>query len=118
MLATLVDDPFDDKAWVFETKWDGFRLITEKRRHTVTLWPRNGIDVTTRYAVLPALQKIEGLCVIDGELCALDAHGRSRFQLLQNALNKKARLLYVVDALFVDRKDIRGKPLLERASRS
>jgi bifunctional non-homologous end joining protein LigD len=46
------------------------------------LWSRNGIDVTTRYAVLlPALQKIDGSCVIDGELCALDAHGRSRFQL-------------------------------------
>ena len=116
MLATLVDQPFDDKAWVFETKWDGFRLITEKRPHAVTLWSRNGIDVTTRYAVLlPALHKIEGSCVIDGELCALDAQGRSRFQLLQNALNKKARLLYVVfDALFVGGKDIREKPLLER----
>src|SRR5262249_24135185 len=116
MLATLVNEPFDDKRWVFETKWDGFRLITEKRGNVVRLWSRNGIDVTTRYAVLlPALQKIAGLCVIDGELCALDAHGRSRFQLLQNALNKNARLLYVVfDALFVNRKDIRGKPLLER----
>jgi bifunctional non-homologous end joining protein LigD len=116
MLATLVDKPFDDKAWVFERKWDGFRLITEKRGHTLRLWSRNGIDATTRYAVLlPALQKIEGSCVIDGELCALDAHGRSRFQLLQNALNKKARLLYVVfDALFVGGKDIRKKPLLER----
>jgi bifunctional non-homologous end joining protein LigD len=116
MLATLVDEPFDDKAWVFETKWDGFRLITEKRRQTVTLWSRNGIDVTTRYAVLlPALRKIEGSCVLDGELCALDTQGRSRFQLLQNALNKKARLLYVVfDALFVGGKDIRAKPLLER----
>jgi bifunctional non-homologous end joining protein LigD len=116
MFATLVDAPFDDKTWVFETKWDGFRLITEKRGRAVRLWSRNGIDVTTRYAVLlPALQKIEGSCVIDGELCALDAHGRSRFQLLQNALNKKARLLYVVfDALFVGGKDIRKKPLLER----
>jgi bifunctional non-homologous end joining protein LigD len=116
MLATLVDEPFDDKMWVFETKWDGFRLITEKRGHTVRLWSRNGIDVTTKHAVLlPTLQKIEGSCVMDGELCALDAHGRSRFQLLQNALNKKARLLYVVfDALFVDGKDIRKKPLLER----
>jgi len=116
MLATLVDDPFDDNRWVFETKWDGFRLITEKRGHTVRLWSRNGIDVTKRYEVLlPALQKIEGSCVIDGELCALDAHGRSHFQLLQNALNKKARLLYVVfDALFVGGKDIREKPLLER----
>jgi bifunctional non-homologous end joining protein LigD len=116
MLATLVKEPFDDKSWVFETKWDGFRLVTEKRGRSVTLWSRNGIDVTTRYAVLlPALQKIEGSCVIDGELCALDAQGRSRFQLLQNALNTKERLLYVVfDALFVGGKDIREKPLLER----
>ena len=66
-------------------------------------------------ALLPALQEIEGSCVIDGELCALDARGRSRFQLLQNALNNKAKLLYVVfDALFVGGKDIRKKPLLER----
>ena len=116
MLATLVDKPFDDKKWVFETKWDGFRLVTEKRGRTVRLWSRNGIDVTSRYAVLlPALQKIKGSCVIDGELCALDAHGRSRFQLLQNALNEKAELLYVVfDVLFAGGKDIREKPLLER----
>ena len=53
MLATLVDAPFDDKTWVFETKWDGFRLITEKRGHAVRLWSRNGIDVTTRYAKAP-----------------------------------------------------------------
>jgi bifunctional non-homologous end joining protein LigD len=67
MLATLVDEPFDDKAWVFETKWGGFRLITEKRGDTVRLWSRNGIDVTTKYAVLlPALRKIEASCVIDG----------------------------------------------------
>jgi len=116
MLATLVGEPFDDKDWVFETKWDGFRLITEKRSDTVTLWSRNGINVSRKYAVLtPALQKIKIPCVVDGELCALDEHGRSRFQLLQNALNKKAKLLYVVfDALFVDCKDIRQKPLLER----
>jgi bifunctional non-homologous end joining protein LigD len=116
MLATLVNEPFDDKEWVFETKWDGFRLITEKHGRTVNLWSRNGIDVTTRYAVLlPALQKIKGSCVIDGELCALDAHGRSRFQLLQNALNKKTKLLYVVfDLLFLGGKDIGKKPLLER----
>lgn len=116
MLATLFEKPFDDKNWVFEIKWDGFRLITEKRGSTIRLWSRNGIDVTTKYAVLlPALEKIEGSCVIDGELCALDAHGHSRFQLLQNALNKKARLIYVVfDLLFVGGKDIRNKPLLER----
>ena len=58
MLATLVKEPFDDKEWVFETKWDGSRLITEKQGHRVKLWSRNGVDVTTTYAVLlPALTK-------------------------------------------------------------
>ena len=116
MLATLVDEPFNDKNWVFEIKWDGFRLLTEKRNDAVRLWSRNGIEVTKRYQVLvPALRKIEGSCVLDGELCALDIQGRSRFQLLQNALNKKVKLLYVVfDVLFVEGKDIRDRPLLER----
>jgi bifunctional non-homologous end joining protein LigD len=27
MLATLVDDPFSDPGWIFETKWDGFRSV-------------------------------------------------------------------------------------------
>jgi bifunctional non-homologous end joining protein LigD len=113
-LSTDARDP--GRHRVFETKWDGFRLVTEKHGNKVRLWSRNGIDVTKRYQVLlPALQKVEGSCVLDGQLCALDAHGRSRFQLLQNALNKKARSLYVIfDALFVDGKDIRQKPLLER----
>ena len=67
MLATLVNEPFDDKAWVFETKWDGFRLVTDKRRDGLRLWSRNGIEVTQKYAaLLPAIQKIEGSCVIDG----------------------------------------------------
>jgi bifunctional non-homologous end joining protein LigD len=57
MLATPVDESFDDKKWVFETKWDGFRLIMEKRGHTVKLWSLYGVDVTKRYAVLlPALR--------------------------------------------------------------
>ena len=41
MLATLVEEPFDDKRWVFETKWDGFRLVTEKRGHAVRLVASN-----------------------------------------------------------------------------
>ena len=52
----------------------------------------------------------------DGELVALDAKGRSRFQLLQNALrDERTKLLYCVfDILFLGGKDMRRKPLLER----
>ena len=51
-------------------------LSLRRAAKAVRLWSRNGIDVTQKYALLlPALQKIEGSCVIDGELCALDAAG-------------------------------------------
>lgn len=117
MLATLVDQPFDSKDWVYETKWDGFRLVAEVRRDSVRLFSRNGIEVTARYhSIAQALRIITEPCVIDGELVALDAKGRSRFQLLQNALrDERTKLRYCVfDVLFLGGKVMRRKPLLER----
>lgn len=117
MLATLVDKPFDSEEWVYETKWDGFRLIAEVKRGLVRLFSRNGIEVTVRYpTIVQALRAVTEPCVIDGELVALDAKGRSRFQLLQNALRDEGtRLQYCVfDMLFLGGQDVREKPLLER----
>ena len=117
MLATIADKPFDSKEWVYETKWDGFRLIAEVKRGSVRLFSRNGIEVTARYpAIAQALRPIVEPCVIDGELVALDTKGRSHFQLLQNALrDEKTRLQYCVfDLLFLGTEDVRRKPLLER----
>lgn len=117
MLATLADKPFDSKEWVYETKWDGFRLIAEVKRGSVRLFSRNGIEVTARYpAIAQALRPIVEPCVIDGELVALDMKGRSHFQLLQNALrDERTRLQYCVfDLLFLGTEDVRRKPLLER----
>jgi bifunctional non-homologous end joining protein LigD len=117
MLATLTDKPFDSKEWVYETKWDGFRLIAEVKRGSVRLFSRNGIELTARYpAIAQALRPIVEPCVIDGELVALDTKGRSHFQLLQNALrDERTRLQYCVfDLLFLGTEDVRHKPLLER----
>jgi len=116
MLATLIDEPFDDPAWVFETKWDGFRMIAEIQNGSATLYSRNGKILSERYMpVAQALEKISLDCVIDGELVALDEHGRSRFQLLQNALRQKSNLrYYVFDCLFAGGKDVRKLPLLDR----
>ena len=38
MLATLIDAPFDSKDWVFENKWDGFRLVAKIENQSVTLY--------------------------------------------------------------------------------
>lgn len=116
MLATLIDAPFDDPNWIFETKWDGFRIIAKATRGTAALYSRNGNNVTKNYpSIALALGKSRHTTVFDGELVALDNKGRPRFQLLQNARQNKARLrYYVFDLLFLDGKDLRRLPLLER----
>ena len=116
MLATLTDKPFDDPDWVFETKWDGFRAIAVAKPGQAALYSRNLNDISRKYpSICAALAKIKHEAVLDGELVALDEHGRSRFQLLQNAEREFARLLYCVfDLLYLDDKDLRGKTLLER----
>jgi len=116
MLATLTDEPFDDPDWVFETKWDGFRAVAVAGPGHASLYSRNGNDISRKYpSICAALAAIKHEAVLDGELVALDEHGRSRFQILQNAEREPARLLYCVfDLLYLDGKDLRGKPLLER----
>jgi len=119
MLATLVDAPFDDTAWVFEGKWDGFRMVTAIEDGKVTLYSRNGRIISDSYMpAAQALQRIGRDAVIDGELVALDAAGRSRFQLLQNAQRTPAKLrYYVFDIMFLDGQDLRSLPLIERKER-
>jgi bifunctional non-homologous end joining protein LigD len=116
MLATLTDKPFDDPDWVFETKWDGFRAVAVARPGHAALYSRNLNDISRKYpSICAALAAVKHQAVFDGELVALDEHGRSRFQLLQNAERESTRLLYCVfDLVYLDGKDLRGKPLLER----
>ena len=119
MLATLVDAPFDDPDWLFETKWDGFRMIACVEDGKVTLYSRNGKIISDSYrAVAKALEKLKVDAVLDGELVALDSRGVSHFQLLQNALRAEATLRYCVfDLMFSDGEDLRGLALVERKRR-
>ncbi|MFM9847972.1 MAG: non-homologous end-joining DNA ligase [Hyphomicrobiaceae bacterium] len=119
MLATLIDAPFDGRDWVFESKWDGFRIVAAIEERSVTLYSRNGLIVSDNYMpIAKALEKVRKDAVIDGELVAVDEHGISRFQLLQNALRTAANLHYCVfDLMFLDGKDLRGLPLVERKER-
>jgi bifunctional non-homologous end joining protein LigD len=119
MLATLTDAPFDDTGWVFEDKYDGFRMVTNIQGGKVTLYSRNGKIISHSYIeVASALESVRGDAVIDGELVALDGNGVSHFQLLQNALRNEAKLQYCAfDLMFHDGEDLRGLPLLERKKR-
>ena len=88
-------------------------------RGRVALYSRNGLNVSDRYPpVAAALAKLKRDAVLDGELVAVDPQGVSRFQLLQNALRSKARLMCCVfDLMFLDGEDLRRLPLVERKDR-
>jgi bifunctional non-homologous end joining protein LigD len=85
MLATLVDEPFNNDEWLFEIKWDGYRAIAFIEGDNLRLVSRNQNDLTKAY---PELQEIPQhirarTAILDGEIVALDEHGRPSFGLMQ-----------------------------------
>ncbi|MFN2448282.1 MAG: non-homologous end-joining DNA ligase [Candidatus Baltobacteraceae bacterium] len=125
MLATLVDEPFDDPAWVFEIKWDGYRAIcTVQEDGSVELISRNGLDFLQRFPQLQALRSAWTTLpiIVDGEIVSLDPAGRSSFQRLQESLSsrrqagkKDAAVTFAAfDLLYADGRDLRKTPLTER----
>jgi bifunctional non-homologous end joining protein LigD len=117
MLATLTREAFDRKDWLFEIKWDGYRAISEVKKGKVVMYSRNDIDFTERYE--PVVNELADLghdAVLDGEVVALDAKGRSRFQLLQqyHKTGKGNLAYFVFDILYLDGHDLTGLPLIRR----
>jgi bifunctional non-homologous end joining protein LigD len=77
----------DPEHWAFEMKWDGVRALATVHDGTVRLRSRNGNDLTDQYPELQELAEHAGVDgVFDGEVVALDEHGRPSFQLLQNRM--------------------------------
>lgn len=115
MLATLIDEPFDEKGWIFEIKWDGYRALAEKEKD-VHLVSRNQKLFRQFPTINEELKKLPGKWVLDGEIVILDKKGRSHFQLLQNYQRKKVGppVYFVFDILSYQGKDLRHLPLVER----
>ena len=117
MLATLVDEPFNGDDWFYEIKWDGYRAIGSIIDGETDLYSRNNISFKEKYTpIAKALQDFTNEAVIDGEIVALDEHGHSKFQYLQNWQNSAQGELvyYVFDLLWVDGYDVTQLPLIER----
>jgi bifunctional non-homologous end joining protein LigD len=117
MIARLVKEPFDGKRWIFEIKWDGFRAITEiDGAGGVKLYSRRHNSFNKRFPQIT--HELEGLrrsAVLDGEIVALDDKGHPRFEWLVNRGPQRGIITYYVfDLLFLDGKDLRQLPLLER----
>jgi bifunctional non-homologous end joining protein LigD len=128
MLATPVDDPFDDPEWLYEIKWDGYRAVVFVEHGKVRLVSRNQNDLTAQYPELHNLAKlVKGKsAILDGEIVALDDEGRSSFSLMQQRTGIRSGgrrvaarrdvpvLYYAFDLLYLDGYDLRRVALEQR----
>ena len=114
IVLTRCDAPFDDPAWLFEPKSDGFRGMLYVTRSGCRIRSKRGNH----------LRRFDELChwvrdelpvreaILDGEVVALDEHGRQSFRHL---ITGQGNLHYAAfDALWVNGKDLRGLPLVRR----
>ncbi|MBV4358976.1 non-homologous end-joining DNA ligase [Pinibacter aurantiacus] len=119
MLATRVEEAFDNKDWLYEIKWDGYRALAYMNKGKVELRSRNNLSFTQKFATIADALKDEwqGDAVIDGEIVALNDEGLPDFQNLQSFVKngKTARLaFYVFDILWYSGKLLTALPLIER----
>jgi bifunctional non-homologous end joining protein LigD len=114
MLATLVEQAFDKPGWVYEEKYDGYRLLAYKEGKRVRLISRNDIERSTSYPeVAAAIAKLRPTTLLlDGEVVVFDRKKVSHFQLLQQG--KSNRVFATFDCLYIEGEDLRRKPLSER----
>lgn len=128
MLATPREDAFDDPAWHFELKLDGYRMLASAVEGEASLLTRNGHDALPTFPdIARSLRKLPyRRVVLDGEVVVHDAAGYPSFRRLQ----KRARLsrpidirrasfeapasFYAFDLLAFDGRDLRDLPLAER----
>jgi bifunctional non-homologous end joining protein LigD len=92
MLATLTDGSFDDEEWLFEVKWDGYRVQAVVKGGKARIWTRNRVDAATYFPDLagPADWIDATDAIVDGEVVAFDEEGRPSFSRLQDRTGLRA----------------------------
>ena len=123
MAATLSNRPFRDPDWLFEIKWDGYRVEAVVRDGEVRLWTRRGNAAETYFGPLlsPPTWIDAREAVVDGEIVALDKTGVPDFGLLQERITAlragrpATGLVYqVFDLLHLDGRSLLQVPLEDR----
>jgi bifunctional non-homologous end joining protein LigD len=120
MLATLTDAVPRGDDWIYEIKWDGYRIIATVAGGEPELRTRKDQDYTKRFENV-AKELVKALktpdCVVDGEVCALDEEGRPSFSAMQQAKPGTPIVYYLFDLLEVEGEPIVDLPLEERRER-
>jgi bifunctional non-homologous end joining protein LigD len=116
MLCTLTREPIDDPEYLYEIKWDGYRIISYIQKGKVRMDSRSAIDYTKRYP--PIIEALKGLghdAVVDGEVVVFNDEGTPDFDALQLYNGHTSGISYCVfDLLWLDGYNIMALPLETR----
>jgi len=119
-LAKLVNRVPDGEDWLYELKYDGYRIVAFIEGNNVRLITRNGNDYTKRFqdVAYSLMDWAAGRAmVLDGEMVVTDAKGKTDFQALQSFIKnpRGQSLTYIIfDLLSLDGIDLRKLRLIER----
>jgi len=119
-LATLVDGvPSHASDWLYEMKFDGYRLMVRIEGDDVRLYTRNGHDWSAKLPhLVEACRALPAKWAwVDGEIVMLDRDGIPNFQSLQNAFDGQRTqdiVFYAFDLPFIGGRDLRQEPLTVR----
>jgi len=117
MLARLSSEIIDEPGWLYEMKYDGYRLISKLYDGNVEMISRNGKSFNSAYKALEKeLNLIKENVILDGEIVVENDKGLSDFQLLQNyrTTGKGDLKYYVFDILYLNGHQITDFPLIKR----
>ena len=118
-LATLVDEAPSGADWIYEVKYDGYRILARVDGDDVKLFTRNGNDWTARMRPLAGEIGELGLASawLDGEIVVADDAGRPSFQLLQRAFDSASTrdiVFFAFDLPYFAGHDLTRVPLAGR----
>jgi bifunctional non-homologous end joining protein LigD len=122
-LALLKPQAPIGSAWLFEIKWDGYRLAVHIDRQDVRIITRGGHDWTHRFPSIADAARHLGAhtAILDGEAVVLDDSGRSDFGALQTSLGGRGgkrtsteSILMAFDLLYLDGHDLTSSELSVR----
>lgn len=117
MLATLVSEPVEDKEWLYEIKWDGYRAVGYINNGKVEIKSRNNKSFNEKfYPIYDALQKWKINAIVDGEIVVINDKGIPDFSDLQAWRSEADGHLnyYLFDIVWLDGYDVMNLPLAER----